>query len=726
MSYFSDIKFPNFRQYSFNDCGPACLKIITKYYGKNYEISYLRDTVGVGMEGSSMQALTKGAEELGFKALAVKTKMEHLKKLPLPYIVFWKPSHYIVVYKIKGEYIYTSDPSFGLIKFTRKEFSERWIEKNDEGNVLLLETTDNFYNIKEPVSEKKIGFRFLLKYFYLYKQLIIQLIIGLLVATVLSVIFPFLTQSLVDIGISQKNINFVYLILIAQIVLFISQSAIGFIRSWIFLHISTKINISLVSDFLFKLMKLPITFIETRSFGDIYQRIFDLNRIQNFISSTTLNFVYSFISLILFSFVLISYSIQIFLVFLTGSILGIIWVLLFLSKRKELDYKRFYESSSSQNTMMQILTGMKEIKLSGAEKQKRIEWEKIQAKIFNISIKSLYWSQVQQYGSISFNQLKNIIITIIAANQVINGEITLGMMMAITFILGQINSPIEQLIGIIQIYQEAKISLARISEVYDNNEEESSSKEQKKEIDGERTIRFDNVSFKYYKNDLKNVLENISFEIPENKVTAIVGASGSGKTTIIKLLLKFYNVYGGKIYIGKNDIRNLSTSEWRKKCGIVMQDGYFFSDTILSNITLGFEDIDFEKLKYALDLSNLKEFINTLPKGYETKIGMMGGGISQGQRQRILIARAIYKDPQFIFLDEATSDLDSENESQIMNKLISYYKNKTVLIVAHRLSTVKNADNIIVLQNGEIAEQGKHLELIGKKGQYYRLFKSQF
>jgi ATP-binding cassette subfamily B protein len=726
LAILSKFKFPNFRQYSFNDCGPACLRIISKYYSKEYDIDYLRELVGVSREGSTLLALSKGAESIGFKTLAIKVSLENLEKMPLPCIVFSKPNHYIVVYKISGKYVYSSDPSFGLIKFSRKEFLERWVEKDNKGNALLFETTDDFYKKELPQKKERIGLKFLLKYFYLYKQLIVQLFIGLLITTVFSVLFPFLTQALVDVGIGQKSISFVYLIMLAQLVLFFSQNAIGFIRSWIFLHISTKVNISLVSDFLFKLMKLPIMFIESRTFGDIYQRIFDINRLQNFLSSTTLNFIYSFISLILFSFVLISYSLQIFLVFIIGSILGILWILLFLSKRKELDYKRFYESTSSQNTMVQILTGMKEIKLSGAEKQKRVEWEKIQAKIFKISIKSLYWSQIQQYGSIFFNQLKNIIITIIAAKQVIDGDITLGMMMAITYIIGQINAPIEQLIGIIQIFQDAKISLARVSEVYDNREEENPEINYVKCFDKDKAITLKNVSFKYFKNDLNYILKDINLVIPENKITAIVGASGSGKTTLIKLLLKFYEVNEGSIKIGNTDIRNINPSEWRKQCGSVMQDGYFFSDTIANNITLGNDEFDIERLEKSIKMSNLNEFIETLPKGYETKIGMMGEGISQGQRQRILIARAIYKNPQIIYFDEATSDLDSENESQIMNNLLEFCKNKTVLIVAHRLSTVKNADNIAVLENGTIIEEGRHNVLLNKKGTYFRLFKSQF
>jgi len=699
---------------------------MARFYGRDYSIEYLREQVGVSREGATMLALSKGAESIGFKTLAIETELGKFEEMPLPCIIFWRPSHYIVVYDITGKYIYASDPSYGLIKFSRKEFNERWLDKDNKGKALLFETTADFYKRESPAKKERIGLKFLLKYFYLYKQLIIQLIIGLLVSTIFALIFPFLTQSLVDVGINQKNLSFVYLILLAQIVLFVSQSAIGFIRNWIFLHISTKMNISLVSDFLYKLMKLPIMFVESRSFGDIYQRIYDLNRLQNFISSTTLNFIYSFITLILFSLVLISYSVQIFLIFIIGSILGIAWILLFLSKRKELDYRRFYESTTSQNTMVQILTGIREIKLSGAESQKCAEWEKIQSRIFKISIKSLYWSQIQQYGSLFMNQLKNIIISIIAATQVINGEITLGMMMAVTYIIGQINAPIEQLIGIIQVFQDAKISLARISEVYDNEEEEKPGVNYIKLLKNENNISFRNVSFKYFKNDIKYIINNISLEIPRNKITAIVGASGSGKTTLIKLLLKFYKPNEGEIRIGKTNIDDISAFEWRKICGSVMQDGYFFSDTIKNNITLGSDNADTERLEYAMNMSNLNDLIDSLPKGIETKMGMMGEGISQGQRQRILIARALYKNPQYVFFDEATSDLDSENESQIMSHLMDFYKDRTVLLVAHRLSTVKNADNIYVLEKGGIVEEGKHLELINRKGIYYRLFKSQF
>ncbi|HWQ80968.1 MAG TPA: peptidase domain-containing ABC transporter [Ignavibacteria bacterium] len=726
MGYLSTLRFPNYRQYSDNDCGPASLRIIARYYGKDYPLEYIRDIIGVSREGSTLLSISKGAEYLGFKTLCIKTRLDKISVLPVPFIVFFRSSHFVVTYKITDRHVYISDPSFGLIKYTIKEFTDRWADNEGEGFVLLFETSESFYTRESIAAKENTGFKFLAKHFYLYKQLFIQLFVGLLITTVFSVISPFLTQSLVDVGIGQKSIGFIYLILIAQIILFLSQNSVGFIRSWIFLHISTKINISLVSDFLYKLMRLPVMFIESRSFGDIYQRIFDLSRIQNFISATTLNFIYSFLSLILFSFVLISYSQQIFLIFLGGSAIGIIWIFLFLSKRKELDYKRFFEMSTSQNAMVQILTGMKEIKLSGAEKQKRNEWEHIQTRIFRISINSLYWSQIQQFGSLFFNQLKNILITIIAANQVINGEITIGMMVAITFIIGQINAPIEQLIGIIQVFQDAKISLARIAEVYNNEDEETKDHTYITDIPYGKSIVFENVSFKYYKNDLNDVIRNLSFHIPENRITAIVGSSGSGKTTIIKLLLKYYKTSGGTISVGDKDINDLSPSEWRKRCGCVMQDGYFFSDTLANNITLGDEEPNKEGLEYAIKQSNLKEFIDSLPKGHETKIGMMGEGISKGQRQRILIARTIYRNPDFVFFDEATSDLDSENESKIMDNLYGFFKNKTVLIVAHRLSTVKTADNIIVLDNGAIAEQGKHAELLSLRGTYYRLFKSQF
>jgi ATP-binding cassette subfamily B protein len=670
-------------------------------------------------------ALSKGAEYVGFKTLALNTTLDKLENFPLPFIVFFLPSHFVVVYKITRKSVYVSDPSFGLIKYSKKEFTEHWTDKTNEGSVLLLETTEDFYKKDAQKERDKIGFKFLFNYFFLYKQLISQLLIGVIITTVFSVLFPFLTQSLVDVGINQKNLDFVYMVLLAQLILFISQSVIGFIRNWIFLHIATKVNISLVSDFLFKLMRLPIIFIENRTLGDIYQRIFDLNRLQSFISSTTFNFFFSFLSLFLFGFVLISYSLKIFLIFLIGSVIGILWILLFLNKRKELDYKQFYESSSSQNAMVQILTGMREIKLSGAENQKRGEWEKIQAKIFGISIKSMYWSQIQISGSMFFNQFKNILITFIAATQVINGEITLGMMMAITYIIGQLSAPIEQLISIIQLFQDAKISLSRVSEVYGNEEEENPKLEYSAITDKNRCIYINNVSFKYQRNDLDYILRNLSLKIPENKTTAIVGSSGSGKTTIIKLLLKFYSTSEGNIKIGKTGLSNLKTSEWRKICGSVMQDGYIFSDTISNNITLGNNNIDRERLETAIRISNIDDFLDKLPKGLETNIGMMGEGISQGQKQRILIARVIYKNPDYVFFDEATSDLDSENESIIMDNLISFCKNKTVLVVAHRLSTVKNADNIAVLEGGTIIEEGKHDELVKKRGSYYRIFKSQ-
>jgi ATP-binding cassette subfamily B protein len=541
-------------------------------------------------------------------------------------------------------------------------------------------------------------------------------------------IFPFLTQSIVDIGIKNQDIGFITIILIGQLFLFISQTSVNIVRSWILLHISTRINISLISDFLIKLMKLPIGFFDSKMIGDLLQRINDHQRIENFLTASTLQILFSIINLIVFAIVLGIYSLKILIVFIIGSLIYILWVLVFMKRRREIDFKRFDQLADNQSNLIQLITGMQEIKLNNCEKQKRWDWERIQAKLFKTNIKSLALDQYQQSGGAFFNQLKNILITFIAAESVVNMNMTLGMMLAVQYIIGQLNAPIEQLIGFIRSAQDAKISLERLGEVHlmDNEKKEgtvydtlSFNKNEKNDID------IKNLSFHYEGPRSPQVLKNMSLQIPEKKVTAIVGTSGSGKTTLVKLLLGFYSNYSGKIVVGPHNIKTMDKSFWRKSVGAVMQDGFIFSDTIANNIVLDNENINQSLLDQAISISNLDDIISNLPLGINTKIGQEGSGLSQGQKQRILIARAVYKNPQYLFFDEATNALDANNELQIMNKLNNYFKGKTVITVAHRLSTVKNADQIIVIEKGEIKETGTHDELSKLKGVYYNLVKNQ-
>lgn len=720
--------FPIFHQYDAMDCGPTCLKMIAQYHGKTFSLEKLRELCRISKEGVSMLGISMAAESLGFKTLGVHINFHQLKdEVPMPCIVHWKQNHFVVVYRIKRGKVYVADPAHGLIKYDIKEFLSCWIStRNDdrpEGIALLLEPQPDFFKSDEETIDKT-KFSFVLQYLKPYKKLVFQLLLGMLLGTLLQLIFPFLTQGIVDYGIGTNNLNFVTTILIAQLTLYAAQTSVDFLRSWILLHISTRINISIISDFLIKLMKLPIGFFDTKMIGDLLQRIGDHHRIESFLTSSTLNTIFSFISLIVFICVLAFYNLKILMIFLIASAIYVMWIILFLKKRKEIDYKRFNQASAEHSNLIQLINGMQEIKLNNCEKQKRWEWENIQAKLFKVSIKGLALSQYQQSGAFFINETKNILVSFISARAVIEGDMSLGMMMAVQYIIGQLNAPIGQMIGFIQSAQDAKISLERLGEIHNKKDETQNESVSTFKLPDDKTISIDNLSFGYDSiNEL--VLKDINLKIPEGKVSALVGMSGSGKTTLIKLLLGFYPPTDGTIKIGDVDINNIEPSVWREKCGTVMQDGFIFSDTIARNIALNDENIDEGRLLYAARIANIMDMINALPLGFNTKIGQEGKGISQGQRQRILIARAVYKNPEYIFLDEATNSLDANNESIIMRNLQEFFRGKTVVVVAHRLSTVKNADNIVVLNNGDIVESGTHDELVKKHGRYYNLIKNQ-
>ncbi len=711
------------------DCGPTCLQMIAKYYGRYYSLNTLRNYSHITREGVSMLGISDAAEEIGFRSTGVKVDYQKLQEeQPVPFVAHWNQEHFVVVYKIEKDKIWVADPAHGKITFTREEFIKSWASTVKDGIpngvCLLLETTPDFFNHKEEPLQKS-GFSFLFKYLFPHKKFLIQLVLGLLVGSLLQLIFPFLTQAVVDIGINTQNINFIYLVLTAQLMLFISRMSVEFIRSWIMLHISTRINISLISDFLIKLMRLPIRFFDTKMTGDIIQRIEDHARIENFLTGQTLSVLFSMVNLLLFGAILAYYSGKIFVVFLIGSFLYFTWVYLFMRKRRDIDYKRFAQMSSEQSNLMQLITGMQEIKLNNCEKQKRWEWERIQARLFRVNVQSLSLSQYQQVGGLFFNETKNIIITIMAALAVVNGQMTLGMMLSVQYILGQLNSPIDQMINFIHSAQDAKISLERLGEIHNKEDEESSEADRLAQLPTKSDLQIIHVSFQYEGPHSPKVLDNISIPIPSHKVTAIVGTSGSGKTTLIKMLLGFYTPVQGEIKVGDNNLNNFNQGWWRSKCGVVMQDGFIFSDSIAKNIAVGDEYINRERLLYAVKVANIQDYIDGLPLGYNTKIGQEGVGLSQGQKQRILIARAVYKDPEYIFLDEATNALDANNERVIMENLDQFFRGRTVIVVAHRLSTVRNADRIIVLEKGKVVETGSHPELVDRSGAYYNLVKNQ-
>lgn len=721
--------FPFYKQKDLKDCGPTCLKIIAKYYKKTISIEELRSLTETTRMGSSLLGLSEAADKLGFRSIGVKINLNKLFEVPLPCILFWNKKHFVVLYKIKNNHLYVSDPAYGLIKYKKEDFLLYWIGNNvnnetEEGIALIIEPTPIFFNSNFYINKSNFGFSFLSKYLFKYKKFIWQLMIGLFAASLLQIIFPFLTQSIVDIGIKNQDIHFVYLILFAQLALFVGRTAIEILRSWILLHLSSRINISLVSDFFIKLMNLPIAFFDTRMTGDILQRINDHKRIERILTTSSLNVLFSLFNLIVFSFVLAYYSFLIFWIFLLGSFLYFLWILLFLKKRKELDYIKFSQISQEQSKVIELINGMQEIKLHNAEKQKRWSWEYIQARLFKISIENLSLEQFQSVGSSFINELKNILITVFSAKLVIDGNITLGMMLAISYIVGQLNSPISQLIEFIRELQDAKISLDRLSEIHIKEDEENKDEEKIIDFPKNKDIIFRNVSFRYIGSD-QIVLSKLNLMIPAGKVTAIVGTSGSGKTTLLKLLLGYYKPTIGQIKTEGFDLQNISQKAWRQECGVVMQEGYIFNDTIANNIAVGIDNIDKIKLAHAVDVANIKEFIETLPLSYNTKIGMEGVGLSTGQKQRLLIARAVYKNPNFLFFDEATSALDANNEKVIMGKLNVFFENKTVVVIAHRLSTVKNAHQIVVLDKGKIVEVGPHSDLVKKKGNYFNLVKNQ-
>lgn len=708
------------------DCGPTCLKMVAQHYGKQLPIEHIRKLCDKGKTGVSLLGLSKAAESLGFSALPLKLDLKTFtEEATLPCLVHWQGQHFVVVYKIDKKHIYLADPGIGKVKLSHREFMEHWRYNDDEGVALLLRPTAQFEQQKEQEKPSSNGLVQLWHYLRRHQRFAKQLLIGAFVSSLLALMLPFLTQSLVDYGIGNKDLGFIYIIVIAQLILFLSRTAADFIKGWVLAYMGAHINVAVLSDFLLKLMRLPLSFFATRNLGDIMQRINDHQKIEEFLTSHSINVVFSMLNLLVFSLVMLSYSFAAFITFLVGSVLSIFWITLFFNRRKILDYRQFSQMSDNQNSIMQLVNGMPEIKLNDCAVRKRSGWEHIQAKLFKTRLNVLALEQYQQAGNLFFNEGKNLLITFIAAYQVLQGDMTLGMMMATIYILGQMNAPIENLIQFMRHAQDAKLGMERLNEVQSMPDEGVL-----KDIDtvshfsgGDITIK--NLSFKYGKYDKRPVLDDLSLTIPHNKTTAIVGPSGSGKTTLLKLLLKFYDEYEGQLTLNGQSLSYLDPQQWRNKCGVVMQDGFIFNDTIANNIALDSQMPDFDRLVQAAKTANIHEEFERLPQGYHTKIGLEGMDLSGGQKQRLLIARAVYRNPEFIFFDEATSALDANNERIIQRNLQYFFNNRTCVIIAHRLSTVKNADNILVMEQGKVVESGDHQALIEQKGSYYHLVKNQ-
>lgn len=710
-------------------CGVACLQMVCKHYGRDYSQDMLSDACSATSEGVSLLSISNTATELGLHTTCGKATVAQLATAPLPCVLHWDQNHFVVLYRVKRDRFYVADPGRGLLKYGREMFCQHWLSTlskgEEKGIALFLQPTPTFYEKQGEATKQKRSFAFLFGYLKQYKRFFGQIIIGLLLGCLLQLIFPFLTQAIVDVGITHQNLGFIYLILLAQLMLTVSRASVDFIRRWILLHISARINISLVSDFFIKLLKLPMAFFDTKLVGDLLQRMSDHKRVETFLTTQTLNVMFSSLSFVVFGIVLLVYNCTIFRVFLGGSLLYGIWIAAFLKRRKQLDYLYFERQAANNNKTYQFITSMQEIKLQDCEQRRRWEWEDVQADLFDVNMKVLKLQQTQEAGSILINEVKNVVITVLAATAVINGQMTLGMMLAVQYIIGQLNAPVEQLMGFLYSLQDVKISLERINEIHEKRNEESNPKALTTLQGKDRSISLEHVDFKYDKHSPRKTLDDVNLVIPEGKVTAIVGASGSGKTTLVKLLLGYYPALAGDIKIGGVSLSDYHLKGWRRQCGVVMQDGYIFSESIVRNIAVDDGEINMDRMIQAVRVANIQDFIMSLPLRYHTQIGQDGIGLSQGQKQRILIARAVYKNPRYIFLDEATNALDANNERVIVERLNQFYEGRTVVVVAHRLSTVKNADQIVVVDQGSIVETGTHAELVDMRGEYYHLVKNQ-
>lgn len=727
------MKFPFYKQLDAMDCGPTCLRMIARYYGKKFSVQQLREKSYIQRTGVNLLGISEAAESIGLRTTGVRTTIDKLKQQSkLPCILHWNQQHFVVLYKVAKEYgrtyFYVADPAYGLLRYEEDSLMKCWLgsyrDKSLKGIAMLVEPTPQFYET-EPIRYEKLSLWYLVRYARPYRKMIVQLGLGIVGGSVLQLLFPFLTQAIVDQGIGYHNLNFIQLILAAQLMLVFSRTLIEVIRRCILLHISTRVNVALISDFLAKLMKLPMRFFDSKLAGDLIRRIEDHHTIESFLTQSVLNILFAVLTITIFGTVLAVYNWKIFAVFLLFSVLYVGWVKLFMKRRADLNRRNFEQMAANQDNLMQMIYGMQDIKLLGCERQKRWEWQTVQAALFRINLKSLNLGQWQQVGAVLINEVKNILITVMSATAVLSGDITLGVMLSIQYIIGQMQGPVSLFVGFMQQAQDARLSLERLGEIHGKENEERDEADYVTEVSGKEDISLQGLEFTYGSEKSKRIIKGIDLDIPAGKTTAIVGLSGSGKTTLVKLMLGFYPPTAGSVKVGNTSLQNISFREWRKHCGVVMQEGFIFNDTIAGNITAGDDRINYDRLIYAVEIANIREFIESLPMGYNTRIGSTGQGLSQGQKQRILIARAVYRDPDYLFFDEATNALDTDNEKTIQENLGHFFQDKTVVVVAHRLSTVRHADQIVVLKEGVITERGTHDSLIAARGDYYKLVKNQ-
>ncbi|KFF25120.1 peptidase domain-containing ABC transporter [Chryseobacterium vrystaatense] len=706
------------------DCGPVCIQMISDYYGKKYDLNFLREICNYGKQGVTINSLKGAAEKIGYDAHVIKAGLDEINDLDLfPYILHWGNDHYVILLKFTKKSAVIADPGYGILSVSKEIFKKNWY-KNNKGVAVVLSPAE-LLESNEPKRTSLFGYTS--KYLKKHKKEILKIAATLLIINTLTFLLPFITQKIFDDGIAHTDKKMIYYLILSQLFIYIGIYLSEIYRNWIAVKLGGNISIEIIYNFFKKLIKLPIHFLETKVVGDYNQRIQDSEKIEAFMTSQSITSIFSMLTIIVYLIVMSIYNFNLFFLYISITLVSVAVSLYFLKKRRLYDYLIFKEKANIQNLTFEILNGITEVKLNGLEDVKLNQWKNYQNLALKLNVDLAKIGQQQYISFSALNQIKNLSITLVSSILVIDGLLSLGELLTISFIVGQLNSPIDQLISFFRDVQDSKLSMERISEIEDQKDEDNEKDANLKEVENENSIIFRNVSFSY--NSTDRVLDNINIEIPENKITAIVGASGSGKTTLIKLILKFYERYSGDIFIKGVNIKNVTSASIRKSIGTVMQDGYLFSDTIEGNIageTIMDNEEEYQALKQmAYQLSNAEEFISRLPLRDQTKVGSYGINLSGGQEQRLIIARALFKNPDFLILDEATSALDTKNEKTIHNNLKLFFKNKTVLIIAHRLSTVRNADNIIVMDHGKVIEQGEHRELLDKKNKYYELVKNQ-